>query len=126
MTGGNSLRGAIRNMARRWRRYSYDYLRRLIQRSLEDCPGFGGRVEVEGKINRIAEGLWHENYRFSIQGPDLPVAQTEQAYILRLLEQRHDWQTGSEPRDRLVREAKSVGRKRRRESALGRVPTIRW
>ena len=95
-------------MARRWRRHSYDYLRCLIQQSLEDCPGFGGCVEVEGKINRIAEGLWHDNYWFWIQGRDLSAAQTEHAYILRLLERRYDWQEGPEPRDRLVREAKTL------------------
>jgi thiamine kinase-like enzyme len=95
-------------MARRSYRHSYDYLRHLIQQSLEDCPGFGGCVEVDGKINRIADGLWHDNYRFWIQGRDLPVARTEQAYILRLLEQRFDWQEGPEPLDRLMREAETL------------------
>jgi len=83
-------------------------LRSLIQRSLEDCPGFSARVEVEGKINRIAEGLWHENHWFWIQGRSLPAARAEHAYILRLLERRHDWQAGREPLDRLVREAETL------------------
>jgi thiamine kinase-like enzyme len=80
----------------------------LIQQSLEGCPGFGDRVEVEAKISRIAEGLWHENYRFWIRGRNLPAAVAEQAYFLRLLERRHDWQAGREPRDRLVREAETL------------------
>lgn len=95
-------------MARRWRRNSYDYLRRLIQRAFEDCREFGGAVEVEGKINRVAEGLWHDNYWFSIQGRNLPAAQHEQGYILRLLNRRYDWQEGLEPRDRLMREAETL------------------
>ena len=44
-------------MARRPRQYSYNELRDLIRWSLEDCPGFGGHVEVDGKVNRIAEGI---------------------------------------------------------------------
>ena len=95
-------------MARRSYRRSYDHLRHLIQRSLEDCSGLGGRAEVEGKINRIAEGLWHDNYWFWIRGRNLPAARTEHAYILRLLERRYDWQEGPEPRDRLMREAETL------------------
>ena len=95
-------------MARRSHRHNYGYLRSLIQRSLEDCPGFSACIEVRGKINRIAEGLWHENYTFWIQGRSLPAARAEHAYILRLLERRHDWQAGREPLDRLVREAETL------------------
>ena len=95
-------------MARRLRRYSYSDLRDLIRWSLEDCPGFGSRVEIDGKLNRIAEGIWHDNYWFWIQSPNLPAAQTEQAYILRVLEQHEDWQQGPEPRDRLMREAETL------------------
>ena len=95
-------------MARHRGRHSYDYLRHLIQRSLKDCPGFGVRVEVEGKINRIPEGLWHDNYWFWLEGRGLRAGRTERSYILRLLERRHDWQAGPEPRDRLLREAETL------------------
>ena len=95
-------------MVRHSHRYSYRELRYLIQRSSEDCAGFGSRVEVDGKINRIAEGLWHDNYWFWIRGPDAPAPQAEQAYILRILQQREDWQEGPEPRRRLIREAETL------------------
>ena len=95
-------------MARRSRHYSYREVRDLIRWSLEDCPKFGTCVEVDGKLNRIAEGIWHDNYWFWIRGPNLPASQTEQAYILRLLEQHEDWQQGPEPRDRLMREAETL------------------
>jgi len=95
-------------MTRRRRRLNYDHLRYLIQHSLDDCPEFGGRVEVAGKINRIAEGIWHDNYWFRVQGRNLPAARSDQAFILRLLERRYDWQQGPEPRERLVREAESL------------------
>jgi len=95
-------------MARRSSRQNSSYLRHLIQRSLEDCPGFGVRVEVEGKINRIPEGLWHDNYWFWLKDQNLPAGRTERPYILRLLERRYDWQAGPEPRGRLLREAETL------------------
>lgn len=95
-------------MVRRSRQHRYRDLRPLILRSFEDCPGFQGRIEVDGKINRIADGLWHDNYWFFIKGRDLPSVRTEQAYVLRLLRQQYDWQQGPEPRDRLVREAETL------------------
>jgi hypothetical protein len=95
-------------MARRWSRHNFGYLRHLIERSLETCPGFGARVEVEGKIEPITEGLWHENYRFWIQGRNLSAAHAELGYILRLLEQHYDWQGGPEPRERLLREGETL------------------
>jgi thiamine kinase-like enzyme len=95
-------------MGRRFHRHNYHYLRHLIQQSLADRPGFGARVEVDGKISRLADGLWHKNYWFWIQGRGLPAARAEHAYVLRLLDQREDWQSGPEPRDRLVREAETL------------------
>ncbi|MHB8900668.1 MAG: phosphotransferase family protein [Thermoguttaceae bacterium] len=38
----------------------------------------------------------------------MPAARTEHAYVLRLLDQREDWQLGPGPRDRLVREAETL------------------
>jgi len=95
-------------MGRRFQQHNYRYLRHLIQQSLEDSPGFGTHVEVDGKISRLDDGLWHENYWFSIQGRGLPAARTKQAYVLRLLNQCEDSRSGSEPRDRLVREAETL------------------
>ncbi len=95
-------------MERRFHRHDYRDLRHLIQQSLEDCPGFGERVEVDGKISRLADGLWHKNYWFWIQGQGLPAARAEHAFVLRLLDQGEDWQSGPEPRDRLVREAETL------------------
>ncbi|REJ96896.1 MAG: hypothetical protein DWQ34_03135 [Planctomycetota bacterium] len=88
-------------MDRRSHRRSYSDLRHLIQRSLEGCSGFGSRIELDGKLDRMAEGLWHENYWFRVRArPD--------AYILRLLDESEDWQQGPEPRDRLIREAETL------------------
>jgi hypothetical protein len=95
-------------MARRSSRQNSSYLRHLIQRSLEDCSGFGVRVQVKGKISPIPERLWHDNYRFWLESTDLPAGRTERPYILRLLQRRHDWQAGPEPRDRLLREAETL------------------
>lgn len=95
-------------MASRLRRYSYGELRHVIQQSLGNCPGFGSRVEVDGKISRIDQGIWHDNYWFWIKGRDVPADRREQAYVLRLLDQREDWQQGPESRERLLREATTL------------------
>ena len=95
-------------MAQRSRGYSYRDVRDLIRWSLEDCPGFGTGIEIEGKLNRIAEGIWHENYWFWIRGRGLSTDQADQAYVLRILEQSEDWQKGPEPRERLIREGKTL------------------
>ena len=81
----------------------------MIRCSLQDCPEFDSHdLEVDGKINRITEGIWHNNYQFWIRGRSLSESQTDQAYILRLLDQSEDWQQGPEPRDRLIREATTL------------------
>jgi aminoglycoside phosphotransferase (APT) family kinase protein len=100
--------GRVEIMAQRSRAYSYRDVRDLIQRSLEACPGFGTRVKVDGKLNRIDEGIWHDNYWFWIRGRELSAGRANEAYVLRLLDQREDWQKGSEPRQRLLREAETL------------------
>jgi hypothetical protein len=95
-------------MTRRRRGPNYGYLRCLIQESLRDHPEFGKQVEVDGKISRLGEGLWHDNYSFWIKGQGLPTTRTKRAYILRLLEQRYEWQAGPEPLERLKREAQTL------------------
>jgi len=44
----------------------------------------------------------------SAQGRSPSAAHAQQGYILRLLEQRHDWQAGPEPRERLLREGETL------------------
>lgn len=88
-------------MDRRSHRSSYGDLKQLIQRSLESCPGFPSRIEIDGKLNRLDTGLWHENYWFRIRA-------RPNAYILRLLDESEDWQQGPERRDRLIREAETL------------------
>jgi aminoglycoside phosphotransferase (APT) family kinase protein len=95
-------------MNRRRRGPNYKYLRYLIEESLRVHPGFGKQVEVDGKISRIGDGLWHDNYRFWITGRGLPITRTERSYILRLLERRYEWQEGPEPLERLKREADTL------------------
>ena len=95
-------------MARRSRGYGYRDVQDLIRQSLEACPGFGTRVEVDGKPNRINEGIWHDNYWFWIRGRGLSAGRANQAYVLRLLEESEAWQKGPGPRDRLIREAETL------------------
>ena len=59
--------GCVAIMARRSRRQSYNELRYMIQRAFESCAGFPDQIQVDGKLNRIAEGIWHDNYRFWVK-----------------------------------------------------------
>jgi aminoglycoside phosphotransferase len=95
-------------MAQRSRGYSYRDVRDLIRWSLDGCPGFGTCVDVEGKLTRIDEGIWHHNFWFWVRGENLSAGRADQAYVLRLLDQRQDWQTGPVPRERLLREAETL------------------
>ena len=100
-------------MTRRWNRYDYGDLRHLIERSLQARPGCAARVE--GKIERMPRGLWHVNYCFWVRGGSPSGADAERAYVLRLLEQRHDWQAGPEPLQRLLREGQTLQALKRAE-----------
>lgn len=95
-------------MTRHSRVYGFRDVRDLIRWSFEDCPGFGTHIEVEGKLNRIPDGIWYDNYWFWIRGRGLSPDLANQAYVLRLLEQREEWQKGPEPRERLMREAETL------------------
>lgn len=97
----------IVSMSRRSYQRSYTELRYLITESLQGCADYG-EAEVSGNVRRIADGIWHDNYWFWIEGRDLPSGRTECPLILRLLERRYDWQQGTEPRERLIREAKTL------------------
>ena len=62
-------------MPRRWSEHHYGYLQHLIEQSLAGVAGFGSRAE--GRIVRIAGGLWHQNYAFWTKGRCLsPLAWT--------------------------------------------------
>ena len=95
-------------MNRRRHRPNYSHLHCLIQDSLRVHPEFGNQVEVDGKISRIGDGLWHDNYRFWIKGSGLPATRTEETYILRLLKQCDEWHEGPESLERFKREAETL------------------
>ena len=89
--------------------YSYPDLRGLVRQSLETCPDFAGKsVEVDGKINNISEGMWHENYRFWLRGKGLtpPLNLSKPTFCAYWISAK----TGSEARalDRLIREAETL------------------
>ena len=94
-------------MSRRYR-ISFGMLHRTIENAFRELSNLGQDVSVNGKINRIGEGLWHDNYWFWITGKSLPPEWTERAYVLRLLVQREEWQEGPEPKERLLRESQTL------------------
>ncbi|MGD8666838.1 MAG: hypothetical protein PVI58_12610, partial [Desulfobacterales bacterium] len=59
-------------MARRTkRRIDWNWLRSITETSLNDSGRFAGRVNVDGKMEWVESGLYHDNYRFKITGTDL-------------------------------------------------------
>jgi hypothetical protein len=54
-------------MARRYkRRIDWNWLRSITETSLNDCGRFPGTVNVDGKMEWVESGLYHDNYRFRI------------------------------------------------------------
>jgi hypothetical protein len=95
-------------MRRRYGGPNYGYLRDLVERSLADCGRFEHHARVAGRLNRIGEGLWHENYWFSIESHGVPPEWADRTYVLRMLAQGERWQGGDEPLARLLREAETL------------------
>ena len=92
----------------RYRRVSVGDLHRLVEAAFRELGCYGNDVAVEGKINRIGEGLWHDNYWFGISGKNLPSEWADRAYVIRLLVQRYEWQEGPAPQQRLLDESQTL------------------
>lgn len=95
-------------MPRRYRRVSFGEVHRLVESAFRELGRFGDDVAVQEKINRLGEGLWHDNYRFWISGKSVPPDWADRAYVLRLLVQRYEWQEGPEPKERMLNEAQTL------------------
>ncbi len=90
----------------------FRYLRQLIECSLRAHDEFGRDVQVEGKIRRIGEGLFHDNYWFWINSRQTSAEWTQRTFVLRLIDRRREWNEGAEPVERLKREAETLRRLR--------------
>ena len=96
-------------MARRYkRRIDWHWLRSITETSLNDCGRFPGKVNVDGKMEWIEGGLYHDNYRFKITGTDLHTEWKEKPLMLRINSQKSPFRSADEAGSYLSREVKTL------------------
>jgi aminoglycoside phosphotransferase (APT) family kinase protein len=95
---------------RRKRRIDWHWLRSITETSLIKSGKFPGRVNVDGKMEWIESGLYHENYRFRISWTDLHKKWIENPLMLRISSQNSPLRSRDEAGNYLNREAKTLQR----------------
>jgi aminoglycoside phosphotransferase (APT) family kinase protein len=98
-------------MARRYkRRVDWHWLRSITETSLNESGNFPVPVSVDGKMEWIESGLYHDNYRFRIGGMGLGKELKEKPLMLRLSSQKSPLRSKAEAGSYLAREAKTLQR----------------
>ena len=96
-------------MARRYQRKTdWHWLRSITEGSLNASGKFPFSVSVDGKIEWIDSGLYHDNYRFWIVGPELPEEWQDKSLLLRLSTQKKVPRSKTETVQYLLREAQTL------------------
>lgn len=96
-------------MARKYRkRIDWYWLRSITETSLNESDIFPLPVVVDGKMDWIESGLYHDNYRFRITGVGLPGEWKEKLLLLRLSKHKNPPLSLSESGNSLLREAKTL------------------
>lgn len=96
-------------MARRTkRRIDWNWLRSITETSLNDSGRFAGKVNVDGKMEWVESGLYHDNYRFRIIGTDLHKDWNEKSLMLRIGSRKSPLRTADKAGSYLSREAKTL------------------
>ena len=96
-------------MARRYkRRIDWSRLRSITETSLNGSSRFPGKVNVDGKMEWIESGLYHDNYRFRITGTELHKEWKEKPLMLRISSQKSPLRSANEAGSYLSREVKTL------------------
>ncbi len=96
-------------MSRRYRKkIDWYWLRSITESSLNASGKFPVPVDIDGKIEWIESGLYHDNYRFQIRGKGLPKQWQKRSLLLRLGTQRRPSRSKSEAAQYLLREAETL------------------
>jgi aminoglycoside phosphotransferase (APT) family kinase protein len=96
-------------MIRRYQRKTdWQRLRSITEGSLNASGKFPFSVSVDGKIEWIDSGLYHDNYRFWIVGPELPEEWQDKSLLLRLSTQKKVPRSKTETVQYLLREAQTL------------------
>jgi aminoglycoside phosphotransferase (APT) family kinase protein len=83
-------------------------LRAITEDSLNASGKFPFSVSVDGKIEWIDSGRYHDNYRFWIVAPQLPKEWQDKSLLLRLSTQKRLLRSKTEATQYLVREAQTL------------------
>jgi aminoglycoside phosphotransferase (APT) family kinase protein len=97
-------------MYRYKRRIDWHWLRSITETSLNESGKFPGEVNVDGKMEWIESGLYHDNYRFWIKGTDLHKKWRDQPLMLRVSSRKSPLRSIDEAGGFLNREAKTLQR----------------
>jgi aminoglycoside phosphotransferase (APT) family kinase protein len=96
-------------MARRNRKkIDWSWLRTIAESGLNASGKFAVTVEIDGKLDWIEGGRYHDNYRFWIHGEGLPKASKNQSLLLRLSSQKDPQRSKAEAAQYLLREAQTL------------------
>lgn len=93
---------------RRKRRIDWHWLRSITETSLNDSGRFPGKINVDGKMEWVESGLYHDNYCFRITGTDLLKEWKEKSLMLRIGSRKSPLRTADEAGSYLSREAKTL------------------
>jgi len=96
-------------MARRYRKkVDWDWLRAIAINNLNASGKFPAPVNVDGKIEWIESGLYHDNYRFWIVGPGISKQRRTWSLLLRIDTQKNPARSKTEAAKYLLREAETL------------------
>ena len=96
-------------MARRYyKKIDWRWLRTIAESGLNASGKFPVTVEIDGKLDWIEGGLYHDNYRFWIHGEGLSKASKNQSLLLRLSSQKDPQRSKAEAAQYLLREAQTL------------------
>jgi aminoglycoside phosphotransferase (APT) family kinase protein len=90
----------------------------LIEASLRACDRFSANAQVDGRLDSMNRGLFHENYVFMVDDPNCDADLRDQPFMIRLLAQKFDWQHDETAHSRIAREAETLKRLARSEFLL--------
>jgi len=96
-------------MTRRFQRKTdWHWLRSITEDSLNASGKFPFSVSIDGKLEWIDRGLYHDNYRFWITGPELSEEWREKSLLLRIGTQNRPLRSKTLTAQYIAREAQTL------------------
>lgn len=96
-------------MTRRFQKKTdWQRLRSIAEDSLNASGKFPFSVSIDGKLEWIDRGLYHDNYRFWIVARELPAEWQEKALLLRIGTQKRPLRSKTQTAQYIVREAQTL------------------